>query len=70
MARELSPIGIHVAHVVIDGGILSPQSPRDAAEHMSSLFPSEIAETIFHLHRQHRSAWTHEVDLRPWVEKF
>ena len=70
MARELGPKGIHVAHVVIDGGILSHKSPLDARTHMSSLFPEQIAETVYHLYRQHPSAWTHELDLRPWVEKF
>ena len=70
MARELGPQGIHVAHVVIDGGILSNKSPRDARDHMSSLFPERISETVYHLYCQHPSAWTHELDLRPWVEKF
>jgi NAD(P)-dependent dehydrogenase (short-subunit alcohol dehydrogenase family) len=63
MARELGPRGIHVAHVIIDGGISSPAD-------MSSLYPAEIAETYLHLHCQHRSTWTQELDLRPWVEGF
>ncbi len=72
LARELSPQNIHVAHFVIDGGIL--QGPDDAraanrgADGM--LHPDAIAETYFSLWRQHRSAWTWEVELRPWVEKF
>jgi uncharacterized protein (DUF362 family)/NAD(P)-dependent dehydrogenase (short-subunit alcohol dehydrogenase family)/Pyruvate/2-oxoacid:ferredoxin oxidoreductase delta subunit len=70
MARELGPKGVHVAHVVIDGGILSPNSPRDAHPNMSSLFPEEIAKSIVNLHKQHASAWTQELDLRPWIEKF
>lgn len=70
MARELGPQGIHVAHVILDGGILSPGSGEAARERMSSIFPEYIAETYFQLHMQHRSAWTQEMDLRPWVEKF
>jgi NAD(P)-dependent dehydrogenase (short-subunit alcohol dehydrogenase family) len=72
MARELQPKGIHVAHVVIDGRIRS----RIAAEHGEQdagdtmLDPDAIAETYYHLHHQPRSAWSQEVDLRPWVEKF
>ncbi len=66
MARELAPKNIHVGHFVIDGGILSgPESGDDA-----SLHPDAIAETYLHVHRQHRSAWTWEVELRPWVETF
>lgn len=70
LARELGPNGIHVAHVIVDGGILSPRSPVDAEKNMSSLFPQEIADTVLHLHKQHKSAWTHEMDLRPWIEPF
>ena len=72
MARELGPKGIHVAHVVIDGQIES-EARRDLAAQRgpdSLLSPDAIAETYWHLHRQPRSAWTHEADLRPWVEKF
>ena len=70
LARELGPKGIHVAHVIIDGGILSSRSRPGAVEAMSSLFPGEIANSIFHLYQQHPSAWSQEIDLRPWVEKF
>jgi NAD(P)-dependent dehydrogenase (short-subunit alcohol dehydrogenase family) len=71
MARELAPKGIHVAHVVIDGGIASSYA-NSAAERASDRFldPDAIAREYLHLHRQHRSAWTWEVELRPWVEKF
>ena len=66
MARELAPQNIHVGHFVIDGGIESGAGDeRDA-----SLLPDEIAKTYLHVHRQHRSAWTWEVELRPWVETF
>ena len=72
MARELGPKGIHVAHVIIDGQIrseryahLEKQRPPDGL-----LDPAAIAETFWHLHTQPRSAWTLELDLRPWVEKF
>lgn len=72
MARELSPKGIHVAHAIVDGQIdaerhahLRGERPPDGL-----LSPDAIAANYLHLHRQHRSAWTHELDLRPWVERF
>jgi NAD(P)-dependent dehydrogenase (short-subunit alcohol dehydrogenase family) len=66
MARELGPKGIHVAHVVIDGMIAQGGvTPQDGA-----MKADEIAEAYYQLHRQKRSAWTHELDLRPAVEKF
>jgi NAD(P)-dependent dehydrogenase (short-subunit alcohol dehydrogenase family) len=70
MARELAPKNIHVGHFVIDGGIAGPSH---AGEHRGAdgmLDPAAIAESYLHVHRQHRSAWTWEVELRPWVEKF
>ncbi len=70
MARELGPMGIHVAHVIIDGGILSPKASVDAEINMSGLVPEEIAGTLLNLHKQHKSAWTQEMDLRPWIEPF
>jgi NAD(P)-dependent dehydrogenase (short-subunit alcohol dehydrogenase family) len=72
MARELAPKGIHVAHVVIDGQIRSERSAQLGGERGpdSLLDPDAIAAEYLALHRQHRSAWTHEVDLRPWSEKF
>jgi NADP-dependent 3-hydroxy acid dehydrogenase YdfG len=70
MARELGPQGIHVAHMVIDGGIRSARrsEPADASD--SLLDPDAIATTYLHVIRQPRSAWTAEIELRPWVEKF
>ena len=68
MARELAPQGIHVAHVVIDGGIKSAHRPESAPD--SLLDPDAIAASYLHLIRQPRSAWTWEIELRPWVEKF
>jgi NAD(P)-dependent dehydrogenase (short-subunit alcohol dehydrogenase family) len=65
MARELGPRGVHVAHVVIDGLIGPPGSGDD-----SRLAPDAIAGEYLRLHRQPRSAWTFELDLRPWVERF
>jgi NAD(P)-dependent dehydrogenase (short-subunit alcohol dehydrogenase family) len=66
MARELGPKGIHVAHVIIDGMIApSGDAPRD-----SFMNPDEIAEAYYQIHLQKRSAWTHELDLRPSTEKF
>lgn len=66
MARELAPQNIHVAHFVIDGGILSGGDSGDD----SQLHPDAIAESYLQIHRQHRSAWTWEVELRPWTERF
>ncbi len=68
LARELQPQGIHVAHFVIDGGIRSTARPDDGKDAL--LDPDAIAETYFQVARQHRSAWTWEVELRPWVESF
>src|SRR5215467_13181707 len=70
MARELSPRGIHVAHVVIDGGIRSARRPDAAERPDATLDPDAIATTYLHLLQQDRSAWTWEIELRPWVEKF
>jgi NAD(P)-dependent dehydrogenase (short-subunit alcohol dehydrogenase family) len=71
MARELAPQNIHVAHTVIDGGIGRAGDPRGNAMGPDALLdPDAIAMTYLHLHRQHRSAWTWEVELRPWVENF
>lgn len=77
MARELGPQGIHVAHVVIDGGIdtafIRERRGAQYAELKDKdgiLDPEAIAEAYWSLHRQHRSAWTHELDLRPWMEKW
>jgi len=72
MARELQPKGIHVAHVIIDGHIHpsgSVQHSGDAAGD-AMLDPAAIADAYFQLYCQPRSAWTQEMDLRPWVEKF
>ncbi len=69
MAREFQPQNIHVAQIVIDGGIDSPR--RDPGRGPDTwLSPDSIAETYLHLHRQHRSAWASHIELRPWVEKF
>ena len=70
MARELAPQGIHVARVVIDGGIRSAQRPDPADNPDSLLDPDAIAQSYLHLIEQHRSAWTWELELRPWVERF
>ena len=70
MARELSPQGIHVAHFVIDGGIRSATRPDPGNNPDSFLDPDAIAETYWATLQQHRSAWSWEVEVRPWVEKF
>jgi short-subunit dehydrogenase len=70
MARELSPQGIHVAHFVIDGGIASARRSVPADKPDSLLDPDAIAASYMNVLQQPRSAWTHEVELRPWVEKF
>jgi NAD(P)-dependent dehydrogenase (short-subunit alcohol dehydrogenase family) len=76
MARELGPKGLHVAHVVIDGAVdgtfnrdrLGPEAVEAALADDAMLKPDEIARNYVWLHRQGRSAWTHEMDLRPWKE--
>jgi NAD(P)-dependent dehydrogenase (short-subunit alcohol dehydrogenase family) len=76
MAREFGPQGLHVAHVVIDGGIdgdrLRRRRPGIVSERGADglLDIDAIAETYWQLHRQHRSAWTQEIDLRPYKESF
>jgi NAD(P)-dependent dehydrogenase (short-subunit alcohol dehydrogenase family) len=70
MARELSPQGIHVAHFVIDGGIRNPGRTEPADKPDSMLDPDAIAQTYWQVLRQDRSAWSWEVELRPWVERF
>ncbi len=73
MARELQPKGVHVIHVNIDGGIRSEaRSERHDAPGKpdSMLDPDAIADTYWNLAHQHRSAWTQETELRPWLENF
>lgn len=71
MARELHPKNVHIGHFVIDGGIGAADDPRAAGRGEDGLLsPDAIAETYFHVHRQPRTAWTWEIELRPWVEKF
>ncbi len=70
MARELSPQGIHVAHIVIDGGIRSARRSDPPDRPDSTLDPDAIAQTYLSLLRQDRSAWATEIELRPWVERF
>jgi NAD(P)-dependent dehydrogenase (short-subunit alcohol dehydrogenase family) len=70
MARELAPLGIHVGHVVVDGGIRSQSRPVPPDRPDSLLDPDAIAQTYLDLLQQPRSAWAWEIELRPWVEKF
>ncbi len=71
MARELAPKGIHVAHIVIDGGIATSYAENEADRAADRwLDPDAIAESYLQLHRQQRSAWTWELEVRPWLEKF
>ncbi len=70
MARELSPQGIHVAHVVVDGGIRSAHRPEAADRPDATLDPDAIAASYLHLLQQPRSAWSWEIEVRPWGEKF
>lgn len=76
MARELGPRGIHVATVLVDGAIDSPMMWRDYRDRMEKLgahgavHPDAIAEAYWQLHRQPRSAWSFEIDLRPWSQPF
>jgi NAD(P)-dependent dehydrogenase (short-subunit alcohol dehydrogenase family) len=68
MARELAPRNVHVAHVIVDGAVRGSHPPADTPD--SQLDPDAIAETMWQLVRQPRSAWSWEIELRPWVEKF
>ena len=70
MARELAPLGIHVAHFIIDGAIRNPGRNEPPENPDSMLDPDAIAANYLHVLRQPRSAWTWEMELRPWVEKF
>ena len=70
MARELAPQGIHVAHFVIDGQIRSDLRGRIDSGDDAYLDPDAIADTYWNVYRQHRSSWTWEVEVRPWVETF
>ena len=76
MARELGPRGVHVAHVVVDGAIdtdfIRENFPERYALRSEDgiLNPAHIADNYWHLHTQPRDAWTHELDLRPWMERW
>ncbi len=70
MARELAPQGIHVGHVVVDGGIRSARRPEAPDHPDATLDPDAIAASYLHLLEQPRSAWSWEIEVRPWVEKF
>ena len=70
MARELGPKGVHVGHVIVDGGIRADHRPDDLDVADKWMNPDDIAESYWHLHAQRRSSWTVEVDVRPWVETF
>jgi NAD(P)-dependent dehydrogenase (short-subunit alcohol dehydrogenase family) len=72
MAREFGPKGVHVAHIVLDGPILTPMN-HDVVEERGVeglMDPDAIADTILQIHRQPKTTWTHELDLRPFVEPF
>jgi NAD(P)-dependent dehydrogenase (short-subunit alcohol dehydrogenase family) len=72
IARELGPRGIHAAHIIIDGGVLSERARQWAPDRPDEGFlsPDAVADTYWMLHKQDRSAWTQELDLRPLLEKF
>ncbi len=73
MARELQPQNIHVVHVVVDGGIMNADREGRLGNERGPdgwLDPDAIADTYYHLHTQHRSAWSWEIEVRPWIEKF
>jgi NAD(P)-dependent dehydrogenase (short-subunit alcohol dehydrogenase family) len=69
-ARELGPKGIHVAHFIIDGAVRAAHRPDSVDKPDSTLDPDAIAQAYVDVLRQPRSAWSHEVELRPWVEHF
>ncbi|HZP75710.1 MAG TPA: SDR family NAD(P)-dependent oxidoreductase [Pseudolabrys sp.] len=70
MARELAPRGIHIGHIVIDGGIRSARRAEPAEAPDSLLDPDAIAASYLHLLQQPRNSWSWEIEVRPWVEKF
>ena len=71
LARELAPKNIHVVHFVLDGGLASSWAgPNDPAPADKWLDPDAVAQTYLDAHRQHRSAWSWEIELRPWVETY
>jgi NAD(P)-dependent dehydrogenase (short-subunit alcohol dehydrogenase family) len=70
LARDLGPKGVHVAWINIDGGIDLPHRQRPNVDKQDLLSPDAIAESYWHLAHQHRSAWTMELELRPFREKF
>jgi NAD(P)-dependent dehydrogenase (short-subunit alcohol dehydrogenase family) len=70
LARELAPRNIHVAHIVLDGLIFRPERGGPYADPDTTLHPDEVARTYLALSRQHRSAWSYEIELRPYLETF
>ena len=76
LAREFGPQGIHVAHVIVDGGIDSPRIRQQQPERVEAagpeglLAPDHLAHNYLLLHQQPRDAWTFEMDLRPWAERW
>ena len=77
MARELGPKGIHVAHIIIDGAIdtpwvneMFPDFVKQKKDIDGLMNPDDIASNYLWIHNQPKNAWTHELDLRPWVEKW
>ena len=73
MARELHPLGVHIGHFVIDGGIRNPARPErvDGPDNPDSMLcPDAIARSYWHFLQQDRSSWAWEIELRPWVERF
>lgn len=73
LAREMHPLGIHIGHFVIDGGIRNPERPEridPAGDPDSMLCPDAIARSYWHFLEQDRSSWSWEIELRPWVENF
>eukprot|EP00850_Spirogloea_muscicola_P004967 SM000022S07181 [mRNA] locus=s22:320756:322460:- [translate_table: standard] len=72
LAREYQPQGIHVSHVIIDGAMNTPRAKEYLAnfDEEKLLSPDAVAEAYWQLHQQHRSAWTQELDLRPYTETF
>ena len=70
LAREMHPKNVHIAHFVIDGGIIRDNDPRDNRGPDGLLEPDNIANTYYNFWRQPRDCWAWEIELRPWVEKF
>ena len=70
LSREFGPVGVHAAHFILDGRIMSDKEKIDKNDNGKSMNPNDIADTYYFVHQQPKSAWVQELDLRPNMEKF